>query len=277
MLNDDIIKAQRIVSGVEHNFGNKDIFHSSSAVYKVSNERIQDYVKYFNNRNKILSVIGSGDQILNSILMGTKEIDAFDISVFSKYFLELKIAAIKALTIDEYIDFFYEVTNSDEIYEDMYAKISIYLNPVVLEFWDGLFNFFEWKDIYNSTMFSSEPYIASNAINQNKFLQSESEYDNLRSLLKGIKIKYYEGDILEIYSYFRDSYDLVYLSNIVYYCSKTKYRDMLGNLKLTSRGISLTYFYNVQGYAMEFFQGSNITFDKFDSVDSGVMIYSKKL
>ena len=51
MLNDDIIKAQRIVSGVEHNFGNKDIFHSSSAVYKVSNERIQDYVKYFNNRN----------------------------------------------------------------------------------------------------------------------------------------------------------------------------------------------------------------------------------
>ena len=61
-----------------------------------------------------------------------------------------------------------------------------------------------------------------------------------------------------------------------YYCSKTKYRDMLGNLKLTNRGISLTYFYKVQGHAMEFFQGSNISFDKFDSVDSGVMIYSKK-
>lgn len=275
MLHDDIVKAQRIVSGAEHNFGDKDIFHNASAVYRVSNERIQDYRKYLKNRNKVLSVIGSGDQILNCILNGTKEIDAFDISVFPKYFLELKMAAIKALTIDEYIDFFYEVTNSDDVYEDMYYRIAAYLKPVALEFWESLFNFFEWKDIYNSTMFSSEPYTASNAINQNIFLQSEVEYNNLRDAIDNVKITYYEGDILELSSYLRNNYDLVYLSNIVYYCNKDKYREMLGNLNLTDKGISLTYFYKMQGHAMEYFQGTNISFEKFETVDSGIMISSK--
>ena len=275
MLHDDIVKAQRIVSGAEYNFGNTNMFHNSSAVYKISNERIQDYEKYLRKRNKVLSVIGSGDQILNCILNGTKDIDAFDISVFPKYFLELKIAAIKALTVDEYIDFFYEVTNRDEVYEDMYYRIAVYLENDICEFWDSLFNFFEWKEIYNSTMFSSEPNIASNAINQNKFLQSEEEYNRLREELDNVKITYYEGDILELSSYLRDSYDLVYLSNIVYYCNKDKYREMLGNLNLTDKGISLTYFYKMQGHAMEYFQGTNISFEKFDTVDSGIMISSK--
>ena len=275
MLHDDIVKAQRIVSGAEYNFGNTNMFHNSSAVYKISNERIQDYEKYLRKRNKVLSVIGSGDQILNCILNGTKEIDAFDISVFPKYFLELKMAAIKALTVDEYIDFFYEVTNRDEVYEDMYYRIAVYLENDMCEFWDSLFNFFEWKEIYNSTMFSSEPNIASNAINQNKFLQSEEEYNRLREELDNVKITYYEGDILELSSYLRDSYDLVYLSNIVYYCNKDKYREMLGNLNLTDKGISLTYFYKMQGHAMEYFQGTNISFERFETVDSGIMISSK--
>lgn len=275
MLHDDIVKAQRIVSGAEYNFGNTNMFHNSSAVYKISNERIQDYEKYLRKRNKVLSVIGSGDQILNCILNGTKEIDAFDISVFPKYFLELKMAAIKALTVDEYIDFFYEVTNRDEVYEDMYYRIAVYLENDICEFWDSLFNFFEWKEIYNSTMFSSEPNIASNAINQNKFLQSEEEYNRLREELDDVKITYYEGDILELSSYLRDSYDLVYLSNIVYYCNKDKYREMLGNLNLTDKGISLTYFYKMQGHAMEYFQGTNISFERFETVDSGIMISSK--
>ena len=47
MLHDDIVKAQRIVSGAEYNFGNTNMFHNSSAVYKISNERIQDYEIYF--------------------------------------------------------------------------------------------------------------------------------------------------------------------------------------------------------------------------------------
>ena len=50
---------------------------------------------------------------------------------------------------------------------------------------------------------------------------------------------------------------------------------MLGNLNLTDKGISLTYFYKMQGHAMEYFQGTNISFERFETVDSGIMISSK--
>ena len=94
-LHEDIISAQKIVSVTVSNFGGSDNFHNTSAVYKVTNERMKDYQKYLKNRKRILSVIASGDQILNSVLDGTREVDAFDISDYPKYFMYLKIAGIK--------------------------------------------------------------------------------------------------------------------------------------------------------------------------------------
>ena len=274
-LHDDIVAAQRIVSGSEYNFGEKTFFHNTSAIYKISNERTQDYYSYLIGRNKVLSVIGSGDQILNLILEGTKEIDAFDISSFPKYFLYLKIAAIKALSKEEYIDFFYEVTQRSEIYDDMYDRISFYLDDEISEFWNSLFNFFDWQDIYNSTFFSSEPYTAANAINQNKFLQCEAAYEELRNNLDSTVINTYVGDIFNLSCNIDGTYDLVYLSNIVYYNNPDEYREMLGDFKLTDNGITLTYLYKINESVKNCFSRDNMEFRQFDNSDAGVMISHK--
>ena len=170
MLNDDIVLAQRVVSLAESNLVSDKVFHNTSGIYIKSNERIECYQKYLENRKRLLSVIASGDQILNCILGGSKIIDAFDISVFPKYFLELKMAAIKGLTREEYIEFFYGSIRPDEKYENMYSSIRVCLSGDALEFWDSLFDYYEWYDIYNSTLFSTEPVIAKHAINQNKYL-----------------------------------------------------------------------------------------------------------
>lgn len=274
-LHEDIVAAQRIVSGSDFNFGDKDFFHTTSAIYKISNERIQDYYSYLIGRDKVLSVIGSGDQILNLILEGTKEIDAFDISSFPKYFLYLKIAAVKALSKEEYIDFFYDANNRDEVYDDMYDRISFYLDDEISEFWDSLFNFFDWKEIYNSTLFSSEPYIASNAINQNKFLQCDAAYETLRESLNNVVINMYVGDIFNLSCRIDGSYDLVYLSNIVYYNNPDKYKEMLSYFKLTDNGITLTYLYRINEAVKDCFDKSNMEVKQFDNSESGVMISYK--
>lgn len=274
-LHEDIVVAQRIVSGSDFNFGDKDFFHTTSAIYKISNERIQDYYSYLIGRDKVLSVIGSGDQILNLILEGTKEIDAFDISSFPKYFLYLKIAAVKALSKEEYIDFFYDANNRDEVYDDMYDRISFYLDDEISEFWDSLFNFFDWKEIYNSTLFSSEPYIASNAINQNKFLQCDAAYETLRESLNNVVINMYVGDIFNLSCRIDGSYDLVYLSNIVYYNNPDKYKEMLSYFKLTDNGITLTYLYRINEAVKDCFDKSNMEVKQFDNSESGVMISYK--
>lgn len=275
VLHDDIVAAQRIVSRADFNFGDKELFHTTSAVYKISNERTQDYYSYLIGREKVLSVIGSGDQILNLILEGTKEIDAFDISSFPKYFLYLKMAAIKALSKEEYIEFFYDVSHRSEVYDDMYDRISFYLDDEISSFWDSLFNFFDWQDIYNSTLFSSEPYIAANAINQNKFLQCDAAYEELRRALDDVVINVYEGDIFDLSCRIDGTYDLVYLSNIVYYNKPDEYKEMLDEFKLTDNGITLTYLYRINKNVRDCFDKSNMEVRQFDNSESGVMISRK--
>lgn len=87
MLKEDIITAQKIVSGSFNNIG-KNHYHGNSFIYRFTNEKINEYQKYLENRKKILTVTASGDQILNSVLAGTKEIDSYDISRFPQYFFE---------------------------------------------------------------------------------------------------------------------------------------------------------------------------------------------
>lgn len=273
-IHEDIIFAQKVVSVASSNFGSKDNFHNTSAVYKVTNERMRDYHKYLKNRKRILSVIASGDQILNSILDGAREVDAFDISVYPKYFMFLKIAAIKSLSREEYIEFFYESTDTSEKYDEMYDKIRVNLTGSVRDFWDSLFDFFDWFDIYNSTLFSSEPYSTSYAVGQNRYLDSEEEYNKLRRVIDDVVIRTYDGNILEMD--FDVSYDLVYLSNIIYYSDVNKYKDMLERFNLNENGIVLTYFYKVQEHIKDYFCEEDYVFDKISDSEATVMLYSKK-
>lgn len=273
---DDVIRqAQRIVSRTEFNFGDKEVFHNSSAVYKKSNERIQDYQDYFINKNRVLTVIGSGDQILNMILEDVYEIDSFDISVFPKYFLYLKMAAIQALSRKEYIDFFYEYNNKAEIYDEMYDRISDYLEPEAKEFWDSLLGFFDWQEVYDSTLFSSEPCIVNDVILQNKFLQSDENYLTLRSKLPHKKITTIECDIMTGADKFKGPYEIVYLSNIIYYNSREQYKKILEELPLTEKGIALTYLYQVQDVVRKYFSDPNFEFKEFNGSRSGLMIYHR--
>lgn len=275
MVKDDAMLAQKIVSRSVFNFGSQEMFHNTSAVYKKSNERIQDYQDYFINKNKVLSVIGSGDQILNMILEGVKEIDSFDISVFPKYFLYLKFAAIQGLSREEYIDFFYDYNNRAEVYDDMYDRISEYLEPKVKEFWDALLGFFDWQEVYDSTLFSSEPCMVNDAILQNKFLQSDEDYLKLRSRLPYKKINTLECDIMTGATKFSGPYDLIYLSNIIYYNSVSDYKKMLGDLRLTDNGLVLTYVYRIHKKLIDFFDSEEYEFKKFVNTDAGIMIYHK--
>lgn len=275
MVKDDVVLAQKIISRSEFNFGCENTFHNSSAIYRFSNERLQDYGEYFVNRNKILSVISSGDQILNAILNGVKDIDAFDISVFPKYFLYLKIGAIKSLSREEYLNFFCDTNYSAEDYDDMYERIRENLDEEIKEFWDGLFDFFDWQDIYNSTLFSSEPYFTSTAIEQNRYLQNDESYNRLRDSINDVNINIYEGNIFDLVNSLNNRYDLIYLSNIFYYNDANDYRELLCKLLLTDNGITITYLYRVNEKIKKFFSSDGYEFEKFVNVDSGIMIYHK--
>ena len=247
--------AQSIVRGT-HNCFNKDkTFTEHSFIYKKTNERLQDILDIFSDKDKILCVIGSGDQILNALLNRPQKIDAFDISIYPKYFLELKIAAIKTLTREEFIDFFINDINykKEDYYDDLfYEKIIKELDGDVRDFWKYLFDFNDWYDIYNSMLFSTEPVIKEYALVQNKYL-NEEEYYKLREILKTTKINYIQSDILNLD--IDDNYDLIYLSNIIQYVDPKLYKTKIEGLSEKIRGIIVTYLFGGLENALDFFEG----------------------
>ena len=274
-MQDDITLAQKIVGSSYSNISSISMFHESSAIYKSSNERLSNISKYLKNNKKILTVISSGDQIINSILEGIVNIDAFDISTFPKYFLFLKLAAIKRLSKEEYINFFFESPTTEEIYDDLYDLIRQELNKENKEFWDSLFNYFDWYDIYNSTLFSSEFMSKKTIIEENIYLKEEN-YNKLKSMIDSVNINTYTGNILNLNNLHSKEYDIIYLSNIINYVDKIEYKKLLDKFNLSEKGIVLTYFYEITENIRNFFNENNYTFDNFENSKSGVMVYKRK-
>lgn len=262
--------AQSIVRGNYSNLNGKNTFHSESFIYKKTNEKLNEFIDLLLNKDKVLSVIGSGDQILNTLLTKPSKIDAFDISVFPKFFLKLKIASIKSLSRDEYIKFFFSTTETflDEYYDDLYFdKIRKELDIDAEDFWTYLFQYNDWYDIYNSTLFSSESVFGEQAIIQNKYLDND-EYYNLRDILQSVQINYIESNLLDLK--INDTYDLIYLSNILEYVKKSAYFDKIDELSVKNKGIIISYIFGEIDKAIKMFNG-DFDYREFDG-GSGVII-----
>lgn len=262
--------AQSIVRGNYSNLNGKNTFHSESFIYKKTNEKLNEFIDLLLNKDKVLSVIGSGDQILNTLLTKPSKIDAFDISVFPKFFLKLKIASIKSLSRDEYIKFFFSTTETflDEFYDDLYFdKIRKELDIEAEDFWTYLFQYNDWYDIYNSTLFSSESVFEEQAIIQNKYLDND-EYYKLRDILQSVQINYIESNLLDLK--INDTYDLIYLSNILEYVKKSAYFDKIDELSVKNKGIIISYIFGEIDKAIKMFNG-DFDYREFDG-GSGVII-----
>ena len=81
------------------NFGNADY------IYPWTNENLSDYYEKKLSGKRVLSVTSSGDHLLHAVLGGSKDIVAFDINHFAKYYAALKIALIKKYDYDDFFDY----------------------------------------------------------------------------------------------------------------------------------------------------------------------------
>ena len=250
---DDITIAQQIVGNHYSNLKNT-IYHDTSFIYTTSNEKMNLYQSYLQNKEKSLSIISSGDQILNLILSGCKQITGYDISRFTKYFLELKKAAIISLSREDFIHFRVNLEKEDR------------------EFWDSLINFYDWSEINQSTLFSSQTMSFTSILQNNDYLKEEN-YSKLKNMISKVNYEYYIEDIQVLVSKLKSQYDFINLSSIMYYISN--YKDLLSKLPLKENGIALTYLYQVKEELIQAYpECQMIPFDK-SYPKEGIMIYKK--
>ena len=273
IIEDYSIYAQGLVRGTKSNL-KKETFHEFSFIYKKSNEQLEYVTQYFKNKDKILCVIGSGDQILNSMLFKPSLIVGFDISVYPHLFLKLKMAAIQSLSRDEFINFFFGTiyTYEEDLYDDIYFnKICPFLDDEAKNFWTYLFEYNDWYDIYNSILFSSETVIPRRALEQNAYLNFNNYY-KLREIIPKINIEFIVSDIFDLE--IKNNFDLIYLSNIIQYVNVYEYKKKIKSLTDNGKTEVLTYLFQEINDALIFFNDTNTTGINFNK--NGLLIHKKK-
>ncbi len=146
-LEKDIEKAVEILtSGVMGPFMNE-----YNKNYMNVTENIKAYMPFLKGTYKsALLPTSSGDHVLEAILDGITNITCFDINHLAKYFTELKFAAIKNFSKNEFIYFMYKNTLNKEMFE--FLKNS--LDDDVATFWKELFDRCDINWIRSNLFFS---------------------------------------------------------------------------------------------------------------------------
>lgn len=204
-------------------------------IYDMSNEDLISYMHLLDMRDKKVATAGSsGDQLLNAIYYGAKDITLIDGNPYARAYIEYKIAMIKNMDLDEFSSYF----DYDETFMfnyKTYRKISHDLSKPVQIFWDKLI--LEQGTDFNIRV-ATDFQIHATLINQTARFHNSVFYVN-NHLYKMLQDKLINGDynINYITCDYNDfsklldgKYDVIMLSNIFDYCDDNNFANTLKRL-----------------------------------------------
>ena len=207
-------------------------------LYPFTNENIKDMISYFDFKDKdCLSVLASSDQTFDMFLRGAKSVTAFDFNSLTKHYFYLKKAFIESgLPYEAYIKFFcYEDFNKDGCNRNAFSskqfeKIYDYIKDEDAKyFWSVLFSSYKGHFIRKPEgLFSTDEYGIEILKHTVEYL-SEDNYNKLQNIITDVDITFMNHDIRALPVYLEDTYDFIYLSNII------RYSDVMFESKETDK------------------------------------------
>lgn len=216
---EDINGAIELIHGkLVQNFGK----YSIPFLFGTENqEGINEIISY--KDKDVVTPASSGDQYLGAVYYDAKKVDLFDINRLTYFITCLKIAAIIVLDYREFKMFFLP-QDSYGRYNQAFWRLNILkrLLPVMPNF-VGMF----WTAVITETFKVGnwgyfvlplhENYSQKNIMSGMPFYQSEEEYYKLQAKLRRRNFpNFIECDISDLKSSLSSTYDIVYLSNIIF-------------------------------------------------------------
>jgi hypothetical protein len=195
---------------------------AQSPMYIYATEMVSSYYKNLGVKGKkILSIVGSGDQIIDAYYFGAKEVVGFDINQRAFFMLDLKFQAIKILSYREFLKFFGSNLDNGTLDFTIYKKIRNKLSLKTSRFFDKIYQEFnnDGKKLFNSEYFRQRSMIKSSTVDINHYLKNEKEYVKCGMILQNKTIKFLELDVNDIIKTkeLKDKFDIINLSNVLNY------------------------------------------------------------
>ncbi|MBQ9834453.1 MAG: hypothetical protein IJO33_04610 [Bacilli bacterium] len=192
-------------------------FTEYSKVYPYTNENlIKKYSLIIEgDYQTALTVLSSGDHLLNLVMNGTSHIDTFDSNKMTEYYvMGIKIPAILNMTYEQYMKF-YKTLLRPGINEDKIFAVVKGAEEKYKYFWEEFYRIYYDQ---NNLRFDFENLFISefDRSHFNKYLRSSSDYQKMQSCLKDATITFKHADVTTIPLEFK-TYDLIDISNILNY------------------------------------------------------------
>ncbi len=237
---------------------------NKGAMYIYATEMIKEYYSFFDMEKKsVLTICGSGDQMINALFLGAKKVTGFDINFYSKHMLNLKVSSILSLELNEFIEFFGDKKINVGFSYRIYKKTRENLDNSTKEFFDNLYKKFNFdgEKLAKSSYFRERARVQERNVKEfNLYLKNKESYLKIREILKKQKFDFVLGSVLEIPFLIKDEkYNIINLSNVQNYvclnldeevtvkCFYKKVLSPLGKL-LQNKGVIFYYTRDESSY-----------------------------
>lgn len=202
------------------NFYNPTLgFSYYSPSYVLTNEDIR-WVSNLTNGNgkRVLTVAASGDHPMFYAMRGATDIDTFDISFCAKVAMDIKTAAIKKLSRDQYI----------QLLDNMHNAKDMSQIPYITELMPNI----PQNSAYFIQQMNNYP-IFSNGLDPSSYqeiIPTDAEYDQMRNAVQK-PFKFIWTDIKSLHTHLLHEYDIINLSNIFEYMTPQQIHQTLAALR----------------------------------------------
>lgn len=252
--------------------------------FEFSNERLQEYMPKLNLESKRVATVGSsGDQLLNAIYYGAKNITLVDGNPYSRAYIEYKIALIRNLCFDDFNEV-YILDNHELFNYKTYSRISHDLSIPVRQFWDKII----LEQPNSIDVHAPSAYKIFNALMtygimefSGDFYRCENQYNQLQAKLlqNNYNIDYVYSEFDEFANNLEGTFDAIILSNIYDYVDDEEFATHVRKLYDTklNPGGKIQAQYELVGKAGETLVEnlSDLDFEKFDATGDFVWIINK--
>ena len=213
-----IVEGKRFKEATQY-WDKLDCFYGIYPSYLFSNENLHDYYKLIDLIDKnVLTICGSGDQVICALLNGAKNVDTIDSNNFTYYTLFLKIAALQSLSYKDFISF-YKIDKKNMTRKNLYCNLRDAINRSDVKlFWDDFFK--ENEELFPYCFRSMETNFNLNS-KRITYLNTD-KYEKAQKVVKDENVTFNNMSLYELRNSCNLKYDFINCSNVVDYLNNPK-------------------------------------------------------